>query len=51
MRFGLAMSSSGQTGQSDEIHSPDEWANTVLSLISPAVWSTKVDCRVDDEIA
>src|SRR6516162_11233854 len=46
MRFGLTKSSSGQTGQSDEIHSPDEWANTVLSLIRPAVWSTDVDCRV-----
>src|SRR5580704_14364628 len=46
MRFGLAMSSSWQTGQSDEIHSPVECASTVLSLISPAVWSTRVDCRV-----
>ena len=46
MRFGLAKSSSGQTGQSDEIHSPDEWASSVLSLISPAVSSTEVDCRV-----
>src|SRR5215472_11982833 len=46
MRFGLAKSSRGQTGQSDEIHSPEEWASTVLSLISPAVWSTEVDCTV-----
>ena len=29
MRFGLAKSSSGQTGQSDEIHSPDNCANSV----------------------
>jgi hypothetical protein len=33
------MSSSEQTGQSEEIHSPDEWANVVLTLTIPAAWA------------
>ena len=35
MRFGLAMSSSEQTGQSEEIHSPDEWHSRVVTLMIP----------------
>ena len=37
MRLGLAISPSEQTGQSDEIHSPEEWASTVFRLMMPAV--------------
>jgi hypothetical protein len=32
MRFGLAMSSRGQTGQSEAIHSPDEWHSRVAGV-------------------
>ena len=32
-----AVSLIGQTGQSDEIHSPEEWASIVVRLTSPAV--------------
>ena len=32
MRFGLAMSSREQTGQSEAIHSPDEWHSRVVTL-------------------
>jgi hypothetical protein len=35
MRWGAAVSFEEQTGQSDEIHSPDEWASRVVRLISP----------------
>jgi hypothetical protein len=31
MRFGLAMSSREQTGQSEAIHSPDYWSRAVNS--------------------
>ena len=46
IRWGLAMSSSEQTGQSAEIHSPDEWANVVVTLTIPAAWSMAVACTV-----
>ena len=42
MRCGAAVSLTGHTGQSDEIHSPDEWARIVVSRISPASLSTAV---------
>ena len=32
MRCGAAVSDTGQTGQSEDIHSPEECANTVVSL-------------------
>jgi hypothetical protein len=32
----------GQTGQSDEIHSPEAWARSVVSLIWPLTWSIAV---------
>src|SRR5580704_15815388 len=35
-----------QTGQSEEIHSPDECARTVVRLTVPAVWSIAVVCTV-----
>jgi hypothetical protein len=41
----------GQTGQSDETHSPDEWASVVVSRITPAassievVWTVAISCR------
>ena len=50
MRCGAAVSVTGQTGQSEEIHSPEECASTVVSWISPAslsmavVWTTAISC-------
>src|SRR5271169_3270443 len=44
MCFGLAMSSRGQTGQSEEIHSPDEWHSRVVTLTIPASRSIEVAC-------
>src|SRR5580658_5025055 len=35
-----------QTGQSDEIHSPEECASTVVRLTMPAPWSMAVVCTV-----
>src|SRR5258708_6368831 len=35
MRCGAAVSLAGHTGQSDETHSPEEWASTVVRRISP----------------
>src|ERR1700689_458583 len=35
-----------QTGQSEEIHSPDECASTVVRLTMPAPWSMAVVCTV-----
>ena len=46
MRCGAAVSLTGQTGQSDDIHSPDAWARMVVSRISPASLSIAVVCTV-----
>src|SRR5262245_39856695 len=46
MRWGLAVSAIGQTGQSEAIHSPEAWASVVVKLTMPAVWSITVVCRV-----
>ena len=51
MRFGLAISSSGQTGQSEEIHSPDECASRVVrfdkraGLVIAVVCTVAISCR------
>ena len=42
MRCGFAVSLIGQTGQSDEIHSPEAWAKSVVSRIWPLSWSMVV---------
>ena len=44
MRWGAPVSVTGQTGQSEAIHSPEEWASTVVSWTSPASRSTAVVC-------
>jgi len=36
MRWGLAVSVIGQTGQSEAIHSPEAWASVVVKLTMPA---------------
>jgi hypothetical protein len=43
----VAASPTGHTGQSDEIHSLDAWARTVVNRINPASVSNAVglDCR------
>src|ERR1022692_3422742 len=46
MRCGAAVSLTGQTGQSDDIHSPDEWARMVVRRISPTSLSIAVLCTV-----
>ena len=46
MRCGLAISTTGQTGQSDAIHSPEACANMVVRLINPASRSSAVVCTV-----
>src|ERR1700730_202134 len=46
MRWGLAVSAMGQTGQSEAIHSPEAWASVVVKWTMPAVWSIAVVCRV-----
>src|SRR6476619_1646862 len=46
MRWGLAVSAIGQTGQSDAIHSPEACASVVVKLTIPAVWSMAVVCTV-----
>src|SRR5262245_2527182 len=46
MRWGLAVSAIGQTGQSEAIHSPEAWASVVVRLTMPAVWSIAVVCNV-----
>ena len=44
----------GQTGQSEETHSPEECASVVVSRISPAassievVWTVAISCRPSD---
>src|SRR5271165_4975012 len=46
MRWGEAVSPIGQTGQSDDTHSPDAWARMVVRRISPASVSIAVVCTV-----
>ena len=46
MRRGAAVSLIAQTGHSDDSHSPDEWARTVVSRIHPASLSIEVVCTV-----
>jgi hypothetical protein len=46
IRCGAAVSLTGQTGQCEEIHSPDAWASTVVRRIIPAVSSIEVVCTV-----
>src|SRR5829696_7531955 len=46
MRRGLAVSLTGHTGHSEETHSPDEWASTVVKRTSPAAVSIAVVCIV-----
>src|SRR5215831_7484565 len=46
MRWGLAVSTMGQTGQSEAIHSPEAWASVVVKWTMPAVWSMAVVCKV-----
>jgi len=46
MRFGEAVSLTGHTGQSDDIHSPEEWARTVVRQMRPASESIAVVCTV-----
>jgi hypothetical protein len=43
---GAAVSLTAQTGQSEETHSPEEWASTVVKRMSPASWSIDVVCTV-----
>jgi hypothetical protein len=42
MRCGAAISLSAQTGHSEEIHSPEACARTVVSWICPEDWSIAV---------
>ena len=46
MRWGLAVSATGQTGQSEAIHSPEAWASIVVKLTIPATLSMAVVCTV-----
>src|SRR5215813_8233835 len=46
MRWGLAVSAIGHTGQSEAIHSPEAWASVVVKLTMPALWSMAVVCPV-----
>src|SRR5215471_17528696 len=46
MRWGLAVSATGQTGQSEAIHSPEAWASMVVRLTIPTVGSMAVVCTV-----
>src|SRR5262249_10158882 len=46
IRCGAAVSAIGQTGQSEEIHSPDECASAVVKRISPTSLSMVVVCTV-----
>jgi len=38
MRCGTSVSLMAQTGQSEAIHSPEEWASTVVRLTVPVFW-------------
>ena len=42
MRCGAAVSETGQTGQSEDIHSPEECASMVVSWMKPASFSIAV---------
>ena len=42
MRCGAAVSETGQTGQSEDIHSPEECASRVVSWMKPASFSIAV---------
>src|SRR5215210_7515548 len=44
MRCGVSVSLTGHTGHSEEIHSPEEWANTVVNRTRPASLSSAVVC-------
>src|SRR6266436_380935 len=46
MRWGLAVSATGQTGQSEAIHSPEACASMVVRLTMPAAGSIAVVCTV-----
>jgi hypothetical protein len=46
IRCGVVVPLIAQTGQSEEIHSPDECASMVVKLMVPAVWSIAVVCTV-----
>jgi hypothetical protein len=37
MRWGLAVSAMGQTGQSEAIHSSEAWASVVVKWTMPAL--------------
>src|SRR5262249_51573100 len=45
MRWGLAVSAIGQTGQSEAIHSPEAWASGVVKLTMPAGWAVAGVCK------
>jgi len=44
MRRGAAVSATGHNGQSEAIHSPEECARTVVSLISLNIDRGRLDC-------
>src|SRR3954451_11724551 len=46
MRWGIAVSLVAQTGQSEEIHSPEMWRRVVVSLIKLVSGSMAVACTV-----
>src|SRR5262249_17137572 len=46
MRCGFTSSATGQTGQSEAIHSPEAWASMVVRLTIPAAGSMAVVCTV-----
>src|SRR5262249_5954970 len=46
MRRGTAISDNVHTGQSEAIHSPDEWARSVVSDTVWISWSIMVVCNV-----
>ncbi len=46
MRRGVAISERAHTGQSEAIHSPDEWASTVVKETACVAWSMVVVCTV-----
>ena len=48
-RWGAAVSLTGQTGQSEDTHSPEAWTSVVVSLIRPLSRSIDCDMLVVDE--
>jgi hypothetical protein len=46
MRWGVAISATRHTGQSEAIHSPEACASTVIKLIRPSAWSMAVVCII-----